>query len=244
MKHFLKSALSKTPYRVVRRTRLNRFQAVPEALASLRARGFSPKMVIDGGANTGDFTRMALTLFPEAIVLAVEPQPGCRPYLAKLQSEFGERVSVHAVALCASESNGGFVQFSGDTESVSTGAHVIEGESGMSLPCRTLDSIAGENLAGRAGVFLKLDLQGYELEALRGAVETLKRTDVVLVEVSFYAQAYEPPISALVEFLSANGFELYDVAAIFARPRDDRPRQGDFIFVSRKSDLVNDASWS
>jgi hypothetical protein len=67
---------------------------------------------------------------------------------------------------------------------------------------------------------------------------------VVLTEVSFYAQSYEPPISVLVAILAQYGFELYDIAAVYARPRDDRPRQGDFIFARRGSLIVADTRWS
>jgi hypothetical protein len=81
------------------------------------------------------------------------------------------------------------------------------------------------------------------LRALHGAIETLATTDVVLSEISFFAQDYEPPIAALVGFLSEHGFELYDVASVYARPRDDRPRQGDFIFVRRRCSLAVDRSW-
>lgn len=244
MKRPLKALLKRTPYRIVKRARLNRFQAIDEALASLAARGFAPSAVIDGGANTGAFAQSALSLFPDAIVHAIEPQPGCEPQLKALASRFPEQVVPHMVALCAPEDDGQVLTMAADMATTSTGAYVVQKGEGLSVPCRTLDSILAPYAPALNGILLKLDLQGYELVALQGASETLRRTDVILTEVSFYAQAYEPSISALVGFLSSAGFELYDIASIYARPRDDRPRQGDMIFVRSNSMLAQDRAWS
>lgn len=242
MKQFVKSLLTRTPYRIVRRTQLNRFQAIEASLASLSARGFRPCTVIDGGANTGAFTRTALELFPDATVHAVEPQPGCLMALETLRAGGGGRIVVHPVALCAPEDDGKSLQLATDPASISTGAHIAQ--EGLSVPCRTLDSALASYIARMEHVLLKLDLQGYELHALRGAERTLRMTDVVLTEASFYAQAYEPQISDLVGFLASHGFELYDVASIYARPRDDRPRQADLVFARTDSKPAEDTSWS
>lgn len=75
-----------------------------------------------------------------------------------------------------------------------------------------------------SGGLLELDLPGFELHALRGAAASLLRFDVILTEVSFFSQAYEPTISNLIVFLFEHGFELYDIASLSARRRDDRPR--------------------
>jgi hypothetical protein len=90
---------------------------------------------------------------------------------------------------------------------------------------------------------LKLDLQGYELHALQGGARLLKSVEAILAEVSFYAQAYEPPIATLVSFLSDNGFQLYDIASLSGRARDNRLHQGDFIFVRGGSQLLQDGRW-
>jgi hypothetical protein len=68
--------------------------------------------------------------------------------------------------------------------------------------------------------------------------------EVVLIEVSFFAQAYEPSIATLVGFLDQKGFDLHDVASVSGRTRDNRARQADLVFVNRSSDLCRDASWA
>jgi hypothetical protein len=40
----------------------------------IRARGFTPRGIIDVGATRGDWTRLALSIFPDASVIMIEPQ--------------------------------------------------------------------------------------------------------------------------------------------------------------------------
>jgi FkbM family methyltransferase len=248
MKSVIKELLKSTPYRIVRRSPPNRFQAVEDSLVSLSRRGYRPRRIIDGGANVGSFATLVLKLFPDAVVHVIEPQPGCQADLESIKAEFGNRVIRHAIALCAPENEGSSLSLATDDAQRSTGAHVTTstvdtGGHCVSIPCETLDSALAPFRKGDDHSFIKLDLQGYELHALRGATDTLATTDVVLSEVSFFAQAYEPPIAELIAFLASQGFELYDVVALYARPRDDRPRQGDFLFVRRDCELAADKLW-
>jgi hypothetical protein len=79
---------------------------------------------------------------------------------------------------------------------------------------------------------------------LRGAAQFLRSVEVILTEVSFFSQAYEPSPAELISFLASTGFTLYDVAALGARFRDNRLRQGDLIFVRQGTPLLADASWA
>ena len=48
----------------------------------------------------------------------------------------------------------------------------------------------------------------------------------------------------MVAFFDQSGFDLFDVAGLMGRRRDDRLRQGDFIFVRRGSALSADTGWA
>lgn len=244
-----KYILAWTPYRLTRRGPLNRFQAIGETIASLRERGFRPSRIIDAGANTGEFTRLARRLFPEAVVHAIEPQPGCLPTLERLAQQGPGRLVLHHCALASPEFEGTELRLATDSRAVSTGAHVTFGEvpsdqRTLLVKASTLDRLVTPHLGTAESLLLKLDLQGFELEALAGSGAILAVTDVVLTEASFYAQAYEPSISCLVGFLASAGFELHDVASIGHRPRDNRARQADLLFVRRDSLLDLDRAWS
>jgi hypothetical protein len=65
--------------------RPNRFEATEDVLKALKQRAFNPQLIIDAGANVGDWTRFARTLFPAAECHMIEPQPACRDRLADLE---------------------------------------------------------------------------------------------------------------------------------------------------------------
>ena len=51
-------------------------------------------------------------------------------------------------------------------------------------PMRTVDDVVRRDYGGRPPDLLKLDVQGYELEVLKGATESLRGIGVVLAEVN------------------------------------------------------------
>lgn len=244
LKRTLKSILRLTPYRVTRARDANRFQAIEESLVSLASRGFNPRRIVDGGANVGDFARLAASIYPAAIIHLVEPQPACCGTLSQLARD--DRYLLHSVALGAED---GFIDLAIDAAGITTGAHVmpsgkryVDTES-VQVPIARLDTVLAPEIAAKDRCLLKLDLQGWELEALKGAERILDRIEVILTEVSFFAQAYEPSIETLVHFLDDRSFALYDIASLAARRRDNRAHQGDFVFVRRDSPLMADTAW-
>jgi FkbM family methyltransferase len=201
----------------------------------MRDRGYHPRLVIDGGAHLGSFAIEARSIFPSASFHLVEPQKACADALTKLAASNG--FTFHQCAL--SDKVGQVALTQGDVPN--TGVH-IEGEDGL-VSASTLDALFGEMIIEGDRTLLKLDLQGYELHALRGASKTLRSIEIVLTEASFYAQAYEPSILELMNFLDQSGFQLYDVAAIAGRWRDNRAHQGDLIFARKGSRLLFDTAW-
>lgn len=88
-------------------------------------------------------------------------------------------------------------------------------------------------------VMLKLDVQGYELEVLRGGVSTLGRADVVEVELSLVGLYEDQPLwRETVDYLQGGNFELVSLDPIL-HAGDGRLLQMDGIFARsrRRSSL-------
>jgi FkbM family methyltransferase len=242
VKKIVKAIIAKTPYRVVRDRGANRFQAIDASLRNMKDRGFYPRVVIDGGAHLGSFSLAAKKVFPRATFHLVEPQSACIVSLKALCAKEGFILHECALADCIGKI--GFVK----SQEPSTGAHIDPGlkdndvEISLVSAC-TLDALFGHLVTRDDRPLLKMDLQGYELHALRGASTLLRSIEMILTEVSFFIQAYEPQIVDLVAFLDASGFVLYDIAALAGRGRDNRLRQGDFIFARKGSQLLEDSRW-
>jgi FkbM family methyltransferase len=78
---------------------------------------------------------------------------------------------------------------------------------------------------------LKIDVQGYELEALQGCTELIDRFDTLLVECSFVElYAGQALAHEIIRFLDAHSFELSSVYNL-EHDRGGQAVQGDFVFV-------------
>jgi FkbM family methyltransferase len=172
----------------------------------------------------------------------VEPQPACCAPLERLGVEHG--FVFHPVALSAAA--GTVRMVCGETPG--TGAHIAwdvnRSPASADVEATTLDHLFAATVTADDRILLKLDLQGHELLALSGASATLPLVEVVLIEVSFFQQTGEPTIPQIICFFDSKGFELFDIAALSGRTRDDRLRQGDLVFVRQGTTLLADRSWA
>lgn len=240
MKRVLKSLLHHFGVQVSRTGASNRFDAHSDVFAHLRNIGFRPNLVVDGGANVGNWTRLARGFFPKAEFHLVEPQPDLQPSLSA--SIAGRAKSfIHPVALA--EPGVTAVTLAG----FGTGTYVTSEASseGLQVPARTLDELFADLPAARERVFLKLDLEGYEIPALRGGTRLLSCCDFVLIESHFYNHDGLNPRTFLMlaNQMESLGFQIYDFASLSSRRRDGRLRMCDVLFSRVGDPLTGDLRW-
>lgn len=98
-----------------------------------------------------------------------------------------------------------------------------------SVPVRRIDDLVPTDAA--VGL-MKIDVQGFELSALRGAAATLKRTKAICIEVNFVSH-YEGAVEfdELHSFLTREGFKLHGISP--AHFGMGRPLWADAIYVAR-----------
>jgi FkbM family methyltransferase len=217
------------------------FPSVEGALLALRRRGFSPRTCVDVGAYRGEWTRMFRDIFPAARVLMVEAQEPLRAQLAPFAARSGGAVEFEigllgpadGLKLAFHEMETGSSVFA---ESSSVPRRIVERES------RTLDALLAGRPAYRPLSFLKLDVQGYELQVLEGARETLASTEAVLLEASLVPiNAGCPLVAEVLAYLQQRGFRLVDFCSQIRRT-DGVLWQTDLLLLHERSAFLPDPS--
>jgi FkbM family methyltransferase len=99
----------------------------------------------------------------------------------------------------------------------------------------TLSSFFSQHEHSSQNLFLKIDVQGFEIEVLKGIELILPKVKAIQVEMSF-VPLYEngPLYQDIILYLDGIGFEIYTILPDFRDPISGRMLQADGIFV-RKS---------
>lgn len=105
-------------------------------------------------------------------------------------------------------------------------------QSTETIQVRTLDSVVGQLSDQRGAIGLKLDVQGYEAEVLRGASGTLPRVVFLEIELSLVPlYAGQALFIDVIEEVRALGFSLVNVDTGSVDPRTGRVLQCDGMFL-------------
>jgi FkbM family methyltransferase len=156
---------------------------------------------IDVGANIGYYTVLAASrVLPGGTVVAIEPVPATASQLARnLRANAIEGVRlVQAVAGARGGMQAQLVLPEGTFGFASIRASHAEPGERVSAPTVTLDDVCREYSAIRT---IKLDVEGAELDVLRGAEEVLRRTERLVLECNEDAHAIR-------DYLEARGFRV------------------------------------
>ena len=98
-----------------------------------------------------------------------------------------------------------------------------------------LDTIAAQYLDDKyQAIYLKMDVQGFELQVLEGASRILPRVKMLQLELSLVPLYQgEPLIRAMLDKVDALGYELYAVIPGFTDMKSGRLLQLDGIFIQK-----------
>jgi FkbM family methyltransferase len=181
-----------------------------EIFETLKRAGFSPRCIVDGGANVGQWSRSIREIFPEARVVAIEGNDECLPHL----NEFDYEMSL----IGDTEGNVKFFvstdsKFATGNSTLKECTHYYRPDNSIEklVRMRRLESVLAERQISSVDV-LKLDLQGAELKALRGLGTFIKKTEFILFEASLVEYNLGQPLFADIhKFLDDNGFVCFDV---------------------------------
>lgn len=198
-------------------------------------------VVIDVGANTGQFALELLGKGYKNKIISFEPQDTAYEELKRNSSGFTNWTVAPRMAI---GDKPGKINLHVSRNSVSSSIRDMLPDHLNSAPeseyvgkievdINMLDSVI-MNCADldQGYTFLKIDTQGYEWQVLQGAEKVLSKASGLLLELSV-TPLYDGQVLylELMNFLEAKGFRLYHLCPNFSNPETGQILQFDAIFV-------------
>ena len=212
-----------------------------ESLLKARAGGIAIKHIIDVGASDGIWSAEALGHFQDAGIFMVDAREKNRAALEAFKKTHAQ-CDYWIGALGGAPGTQAFFE-SGDQSSLYSST-AFPNMQRREIEVRTLDSFLEAGTIP-APDLIKADVQGYELEVLKGALKCMQQSELLLLEVS-YQQLYEhaPLAHEVIAWLGEKGFRIYDICTYSHRPRDWELAQSDILFAKMNSKLFEHEGWA
>lgn len=207
----------------------------PAHILSKLLNHYEVSTVLDVGANSGQYGRELRRAGYQGRILSFEPLPdpyselsaqaAKDPLWDAYQCAIGDAHGLVTmnVAGAGGESSSVLPMLDAHREACPERNYVGTVETRM----RTLDEVTPDS-----EVFLKLDVQGFERQALAGAGNVLSRCVGMQLELSF-TPLYEGGMlyREVLDFANSLGFELMGLTPMFNDPRSGRLLQADGVFM-------------
>jgi FkbM family methyltransferase len=185
-----------------------------------------PVVVLDVGANIGQYGRMLRGIGYGGLIISFEPLTSTHE---KLTAEAGADSNWIVAPRAALGSAKGSIEMNVSGNSVSSSvlpmkeAHLSAAPESRYVATETvalerLDDLLPSIFSDAGPIFLKIDTQGYEEEVLKGASAILPRVVAIQVEISLVPLYQEAP--TLVDIVSAMGHLGYDLFQVIPGFRD------------------------
>jgi FkbM family methyltransferase len=162
-------------------------------------------LVLDVGGHVGVHARAFASLCNDVKVHSFEAQPQLAGLLSCNAEKFGGRISVHPRAI-GERAGRAYIGRLPDDRNVNAGAQSVRsvaGSNDIAVEVRAIDDYEFDRVA-----FIKMDIEGYESFALKGASKTIDRDKpAIFCEVNSIGHA-----SSLFDVMSAHDYVSYFVS--------------------------------
>ena len=200
------------------------------------------KTVFDIGSNKGQFILLIKKLFKDKIFYSFEP---IREILEKQKNFFKNKENFFFYNLGIgekSEKKKFYITNRRDSSSFLKVEHRIKGnkdyqiEEEREINIKSLDEIFNQKILLEP-ILMKIDVQGFELEVLKGSSNILRKIKYIIIEVSNSEIYSKQPLSnEIIEYLNLKNFQVFKKNSITTKIPKSNFLQVDILF---KNKLIN-----
>jgi FkbM family methyltransferase len=175
----------------------------------LKEINFEPAFILDIGAYRGQWSKQVRQIYPNVKMVMFEAQESKMEELLKIKMEV-EPCELF-ITLLGSETRENVVFYE-----METGSSIYEENTNYERTIRHKKMKKLDDFDLKfdlfSGGFLKLDVQGSEIDVIRGAKKIIERTDVVLMEMNLlnYNEG-APALNVVIQELDNLGFSVFDI---------------------------------
>ncbi|HXH17949.1 MAG TPA: FkbM family methyltransferase [Chitinophagales bacterium] len=207
-------------------------------LRDVKRRGLKCQYILDVGAYKGKFSRLAKSSYPESVIYMVEPLSEMRNYLEEFCRKYPESKyfdfavgpvnGTRELRVFKDLAWSGFMEEDIPVRDKRT-SRIVE--------MRTIDSMI-QTRQMELPDLVKLDVQGYELEVLKGAERLFGKTELFIIEAALHNKHKSYPLIAeVVAYMNERDYLVYDFAGFLRQHHDGSLIECDLCFVKRNSFL-------
>jgi FkbM family methyltransferase len=208
------------------------------SLMQLRRFGFSPENIMDVGAFQGEWARACLKAYPQAHITCIEPQEEAQRKLRILGKKYPNLKIIQTLL-------GSQVSHDVPFEERGPGSSVLlpPSRNSSERPMTTIDQLIFEGCFDPPEM-VKLDVQGYEKEILKGWTQGFEACQVIQCEVSVLPLIEGAPLlPEIIEYLQNRDFVMFDITELIRSPSDGAVWQIDALFCRKGSPLRTNRVW-
>jgi FkbM family methyltransferase len=198
-------------------------------------------LVLDVGANTGQFALEILKSGYRKPVISFEPLPAAFDELKKNAADYKnwkaenlavgtETGSISINVAANSESSSVLPMLKSHSELAPESKYI----NAITVPITTLDQYFRDKKIEAENIFLKIDVQGYEDSVISGALNALQKVKVLQLEISFIP-LYDMSMIyyAMMSKLEGMGYSLYSLLPAFSDYKTGQIFQVDAVYIRK-----------
>ncbi len=179
---------------------------------NIQKMGFSPKHIVDIGANHGTWTRETLNFFPDAYYTLIEPQEWLKPSFQDLLDS-NPKITYKPVGAGSKPGSFKFTIVERDDSCSFRYTEEEAKEMGyeqVDIPIITLNDLVKTNNLPIPDI-VKIDAEGLDIEVLKGANELFGKTEIFMVEAGVVIKEFDNSFLNMINFMDQNGYRLFEI---------------------------------